>query len=69
MNIEQSNSGSGSQQDQIGMQEAIPAAVAVELAEIRKEIAALCAQVPEDRAALVVFKGIRNRFSRGAPYG
>jgi peroxiredoxin family protein len=61
MSIEQSNSGSGSRQDQIGAQEAIPAAVAVELAEIRKEIAALRAQVPEDRAALVVFSGDLDR--------
>jgi peroxiredoxin family protein len=61
MSIEQSNSGSGSRPDQIGTQEAIPAAVAVELAEIRKEIAALRAQVPEDRAALVVFSGDLDR--------
>jgi peroxiredoxin family protein len=61
MSIEQSNSGSGSRQDQIGTQEAIPAAVAVELAEMRKEIAALRAQVPEDRAALVVFSGDLDR--------
>jgi peroxiredoxin family protein len=61
MSIEQSNSGSGSRQDQIGMQEAMPAAVAVELAEIRKEIAELRAQVPEDRAALVVFSGDLDR--------
>ena len=61
MSIEQSKSGSGSRQDQIGMQEAIPAAVAAELAEIRKEIAALRAQVPEDKAALVVFSGDLDR--------
>ena len=61
MSIEQSNSGSGSGQNPIGTQEAIPAAVAVELAEIRKEIAALRAQVPEDRAALVVFSGDLDR--------
>lgn len=61
MSIEQSNSGSASRQNQIGTQEAIPAAVAVELAEIRKEIAALRAQVPEDRAALVVFSGDLDR--------
>lgn len=61
MSIEQSNIGSGSRQDEIGAREAIPAAVAVELAEIRKEIAALRAQVPEDRAALVVFSGDLDR--------
>ena len=61
MSIEQSNSGSGSRQDQIRAKETIPAAVAVELAEIRKEIAALRAQVPEDRAALVVFSGDLDR--------
>jgi peroxiredoxin family protein len=61
MSSEQSNSGSESQQDQIGTQETIPAAVAVELAEIRKEIAALRAQVPEDKAALVVFSGDLDR--------
>ena len=61
MSIEQSNSGSGSRQDHIGMQGAIPAAVAAELAEIRKEIAALRAQVPEDKAALVVFSGDLDR--------
>lgn len=56
MSVEQSNSGS-SRQDQIGTTETIPAAVAAQLAEIRKEIADLRAQVPEDRAALVVFSG------------
>lgn len=61
MSIEQSNIGSGSRQDEIGAREAIPAAVAVELAEIRKEIAALRAQVPEDKAALVVFSGDLDR--------
>jgi peroxiredoxin family protein len=61
MSIEQSNSGSGSRHDQIGPEEAIPAAVAVELAEIRKEIAALRTQVPEDRAALVLFSGDLDR--------
>jgi peroxiredoxin family protein len=61
MSIEQSNSGSESRHDQIGPEEAIPAAVAVELAEIRKEIAALRTQVPEDRAALVLFSGDLDR--------
>jgi len=61
MSIEQSNSGSGSRPDQIGTEEAIPAAVAAELAAIRKEIAELRAQVPEDRAALVVFSGDLDR--------
>jgi peroxiredoxin family protein len=61
MNVEQSNSGSGVRQDQIEMKEAIPAAVAAELAEIRKEIAELRERVPEDRAALVVFSGDLDR--------
>jgi peroxiredoxin family protein len=61
MSIEQSNSSAGPRQDHIGAQETIPAAVAVELAEIRKEMAALRAQVPEDRAALVVFSGDLDR--------
>jgi len=61
MSTEQSNSGSGSRPGQIGMQEAIPAAVAAELAEIRKEIAQLRAQVPEDKATLVVFSGDLDR--------
>jgi hypothetical protein len=61
MGIEQSNSGSGFRSDQIGMKEAIPAAVAAELAEIRKEIAELRAQVPEDKAALAVFSGDLDR--------
>ena len=61
MSIEQSNSGAGPRQDQIGVKDTIPAAMAVELAEIRKEMAALRAQVPEDRAALVVFSGDLDR--------
>jgi peroxiredoxin family protein len=61
MSIEQSNSGAGPRQDQIGVKETIPAAMAVELAEIRKEMAELRAQVPEDRAALVVFSGDLDR--------
>ena len=61
MSIEQSNSGVEPQQDQIGGQETIPAAVAVELAQIRKEIAELRAQVLEDRAALIVFSGDLDR--------
>jgi peroxiredoxin family protein len=61
MSTKQSNSGSGARQDQIGTKEAIPAAVAAELAEIRKEIAELRERVPEDRAALVVFSGDLDR--------
>jgi len=61
MSIEQSNSGSEARQDQIGTKEAIPAAVTAELAEIRKEIAALRERVPEDRATLVVFSGDLDR--------
>ena len=61
MSIEQSNSGSEARQDQIGTKEAIPEAVAVELAEIRKEIAELRERVPEDRATLVVFSGDLDR--------
>jgi peroxiredoxin family protein len=61
MSIEQSNSGVVPQQDQIRGQETIPAAVAVELAQIRKEIAELRAQVLEDRAALIVFSGDLDR--------
>ncbi len=63
MTIEQSIAGSGpaARQDQIGAKEAIPAAVAAELAELRREIAALREQVPEDRAALVVFSGDLDR--------
>jgi peroxiredoxin family protein len=61
VSIEQSKGGSGSRQDQVETKEAIPAAVAAELAAIRKEIAELRAQVPEDRAALVVFSGDLDR--------
>ena len=61
MSVKQSNGGSGARQDQIGTKEAIPAAVAVELAEIRKEIAELRERVPEDRATLVVFNGDLDR--------
>ena len=61
MSIDQPNVESGSPQSQSGMHEGIPPAVAVELAKIRKEIAALRAQVPEDKAALVVFSGDLDR--------
>jgi len=61
MNIEQSNSISVALQDQIGAKEAIPAAVAAELAEMRREIAELRERVPEDKAALVVFSGDLDR--------
>lgn len=61
MNVEQSNSVSVALQDQIGMEEAIPSAIAAELAEMRKEIAELRERVPEDKAALVVFSGDLDR--------
>jgi len=61
MSIEQSNSVSVARQDQIGTKEVIPAAVAAELAQMRKEIAELRERVPEDRAALVVFSGDLDR--------
>ncbi|MGH9839508.1 MAG: DsrE/DsrF/DrsH-like family protein [Blastocatellia bacterium] len=63
MTIEQSNAAfsPAARQDQIGSKEAIPAAVAAELAELRREIEELRAQVPEDRAALVVFSGDLDR--------
>jgi peroxiredoxin family protein len=59
--IEQSNNAAGARQDPSGTQEAIPAAVAAALAEMRKEMAALRERVPEDRAALVVFSGDLDR--------
>lgn len=61
MSMEQSNSVSVALQDQIGMKEAIPSAIASELAEMRKEIAELRERVPEDKAALVVFSGDLDR--------
>lgn len=61
MNIEQSNSVSVALEDQIGTKEAIPSAIAAELAEMRKEIAELRERVPEDKAALVVFSGDLDR--------
>lgn len=59
--IQQFNNGSGARQDHSGTQETIPAAVAVELAAMRQEIAALRERVPEDRATLVVFSGDLDR--------
>ncbi|MCG3163415.1 MAG: hypothetical protein JMDDDDMK_04821 [Acidobacteria bacterium] len=61
MTIEQFNSVSVARQDQIGAKDAIPAAVAAELAEMRREIAELRERIPEDRAALVVFSGDLDR--------
>src|SRR5262245_7957906 len=61
MRSEQSTSGSTARPDQTGTKEPIPAAVAGELAEIRKEIAELRERVPEDKAALVVFSGDLDR--------
>src|SRR5262245_52139062 len=40
---------------------AIPAAIAAELAELRKEIEDLRARMPEEKAALVVFSGDLDR--------
>ena len=61
MGVKQSNSGSGARQDHIGTKEAIPAAVAAELAQIRQEMAELRERVPEDSATLVVFSGDLDR--------
>jgi peroxiredoxin family protein len=63
MTIEQSNAGFGlaSRPEQDRATEAMPPAVAAALAELRQEIAALREQVPEDRAALVVFSGDLDR--------
>lgn len=55
MSIEQSNGVSATRQSHIEPNETIPAAIAAELAEVRKEIAELRERVPEDKAALVVF--------------
>ena len=61
MRIKQSNNGAGARQDHVGTQEAIPAAVAAVLAEMRQEIAQLRERVAEDSAALVVFSGDLDR--------
>jgi peroxiredoxin family protein len=61
MSIEQSSSVTVARQDQAGSKEAIPAAVAAELAEMRQEIAELRERVPDDKAALVVFSGDLDR--------
>ena len=55
MSIEQSNGVSATRQNHIEPNETIPAAIAAELTEVRKEIAELRDRVPEDKAALVVF--------------
>jgi peroxiredoxin family protein len=61
MSVEQPNVDFRPVQGQVETKETIPAAVAAELADIRKEIAALREQVPEDKAALVVFSGDLDR--------
>lgn len=61
MNIEQYKSVSVALQDQIGTKEVIPAAVAAELTEMRKEIAELRERIPEDKAALIVFSSDLDR--------
>src|SRR5512134_3845340 len=61
MSIEQPNVNFRPVQGQVETKETIPPAVAEELAQIRREIAELREQVPEDRAALVVFSGDLDR--------
>lgn len=61
MSVEQPNVDFRPVQGQVETKDTIPAAVAAELADIRKEIAALREQVPEDKAALVVFSGDLDR--------
>ncbi len=61
MSIEQSSSVTVARQEEAATKEAIPAAVAAELAEMRQEIAQLRERVPDDKAALVVFSGDLDR--------
>jgi peroxiredoxin family protein len=61
MSVDQRNVDARPAQDQTAPNGAITPAVAAELAKIHKEIAELREQVPEDRAALVVFSGDLDR--------
>lgn len=61
MSLETKNAPSGPGQATGSIPEAIPPAVAEELAALRREIADLRERVPEDRAALVVFSGDLDR--------